>query len=103
MSRPRKLTDRQVAAALRRLNGWSHEAGRLRKALKFRDFGEAFGFMVQVAMAADRLNHHPDWCNSYNRVTIDLTTHEAGGITARDIELARRIEEILARTPPAPA
>lgn len=103
MSRPRKLTDRQVDAALRRLNGWSYDAGRLHKAFKFRDFGEAFGFMVQVALAADRLNHHPEWCNSYNRVTIDLTTHEAGGITARDIELARRIEQILARPTPAPA
>lgn len=99
VARPWKLTDRQLDAALRRLNGWSHEAGRLRKAVKFRDFGEAFGFRVQVALAADRMNHHPDSCNSYNRVTVDLMTHQAGGITARDIELAHRIEQILARPP----
>ncbi len=61
---------------------------------EFKDFTQAFGFMKRVALAADRMNHHPDWSNEYNKVTIDLSTHSAGGITENDFELAGKIQKI---------
>lgn len=88
------LTDAQVSEALAALPGWQLRAGRLAREFRFADFSQAFGFMVRVAMLAERLNHHPDWSNVYDRVTIELHTHDAGGITATDLELARQIGEL---------
>lgn len=76
---------------------WETRDGALQRRFEFRTFAEAFAFMTQVAFAAERRNHHPDWSNVYNRVTIRLTTHDAGGITEKDVELAAEINEIYGR------
>lgn len=88
-----KLTDAEVQSALTGLGGWTVVQGRpaISKSFKFTDFNAAFGFMTRVALAAEKLDHHPEWSNVYNRVDITLTTHDAGGITALDIDLARLI------------
>jgi 4a-hydroxytetrahydrobiopterin dehydratase len=86
------LSAEQIAAALEELPGWEVADGRLRRVFQFRDFVEAFTFMTAVAFEAERLDHHPDWSNAYRTVTVDLVTHSAGGITERDLELARRIQ-----------
>ena len=90
------LSDVERAEALAALPGWSHDAERaaIRKSFKFRDFGEAFGFMTRVALEAEKADHHPDWSNAWNRVDISLTTHSAGGLTHRDVDLAKKIEEV---------
>ncbi len=72
-------------------DGWEVVDGRLHRELPFADFPEAFAFMTRVALAAERANHHPDWSNSWNTVTIDLVSHDAGGLTARDVALAEAI------------
>jgi len=89
---PRPLTAEQVEDALDGLPGWTLQAGRLHRELQFRDFIDAFGFMSKVALHAEALNHHPEWFNVYRTVTIDLSTHEAGGISQLDVELAARID-----------
>jgi len=76
------------------LAGWSVEAGKLHREYKFADFVEAFGFMTSVALLAERLNHHPEWFNVWNTVRVDLTTHDAGGITERDFDLATAMEQL---------
>jgi len=76
------------------LPGWSVEAGRLHKEFRFADFVVAFGFMSQVALVAERMNHHPEWSNVWSRVVVDLFTHDAGGITRRDLELARAMDAL---------
>jgi 4a-hydroxytetrahydrobiopterin dehydratase len=86
------LTPAEIEAALRDLPGWELRDGKLQRALAFADFAEAFAFMTRVALEAEKLDHHPDWSNVWNRVAIALWTHDAGGITGRDLELARRIE-----------
>jgi 4a-hydroxytetrahydrobiopterin dehydratase len=91
-----KLSGPELDEALAGLPGWSVEEGKLHKELRFRDFSEAFGFMTRVALVAETMNHHPDWSNGYNRVVIDLVHHDAGGLTRKDVDLARRIEAILA-------
>lgn len=91
-----KLTEAERDAALEELAGWTHEAERdaIRKRFKFRDFGEAFAFMTRVALEAEKADHHPEWSNVWNKVDILLTTHDAGGLTGRDVALARKIDEI---------
>ena len=74
---------------------WEIRDGKLHKEFVFSNFIEAFGFMTRVALQAERLDHHPEWCNVYRTVIIDLATHDAGGITALDYELATRIEAVL--------
>jgi len=93
-----KLTPAALAAALPGLPHWQHDAAAatLTRAFRFRDFSEAFGFMARVALLAERAGHHPDWSNSYNRVSISLSTHDAGGLTQKDIELARAIDALQA-------
>jgi 4a-hydroxytetrahydrobiopterin dehydratase len=86
-----RLSPADLDAALADLEGWTLVEGRLHLELRFRDFADAFGFMVKVALAAEKLDHHPDWSNSWNRVTIDITGHDAGGITGRCVELAHRV------------
>lgn len=94
-----KLTGAARAKALATLKGWKKVPRRdaIVKAYKFKDFNEAFGFMSRVALRADRVDHHPEWSNVYNSVTITLTTHEANGLTARDIDLAKFIDSIAGR------
>ena len=91
MSRPAKIG---AAAALAQLPGWSAAEGRdaLTKTFKFADFNAAFGWMTRVALAAEKLDHHPEWFNVYNRVDIALSTHDAGGLSERDIALAKLID-----------
>ena len=72
MTRPRKLADGEVADALRELTGWSLQAGKLHREFRFADFSEAFGFMTRAALAAESMNHHPEWFNVWNRVVVDL-------------------------------
>lgn len=88
MAKPAKIP---VAEALKELTGWTAAPGReaIVKSFKFADFNAAFAFMTEVALSASRLDHHPEWSNVYNRVEVLLTTHDAGGVTANDVELAR--------------
>ena len=85
-----KLDDAARTAIPARLPGWRTADGRdaIQKTFKFKDFNEAFGFMARAALVAEKMDHHPEWANVYNRVTVDLTTHDAGGISAKDFELA---------------
>jgi 4a-hydroxytetrahydrobiopterin dehydratase len=92
----KKLTPEEIAARLPSLPGWSLSAGKLHRELKFKDFVEAFGWMTSVALAAEGRNHHPEWFNVWNKVVIDLTTHDAGGISERDFELAAVMEQLAA-------
>ena len=97
MGRIEKLADATVATRLADLAGWSLQQGKLQREIQFEDFVEAFGFMTKVAIVAERLNHHPEWFNVYRTVRIDLTTHEAGGISERDFELAQAIDDLAGR------
>jgi len=94
MARPQKLDDSAIHEALLGLPGWSYANGKLHRDLRFRDFVEAFGFMTSTALLAERMDHHPEWSNVYARVAIDLVTHDAGGVTELDLELARRINDL---------
>ena len=89
-----KLSDSEVAAALGQAPGWTVKAGKLHRDFQFADFSEAFAFMTRSALAAEQLNHHPEWFNVWNKVSVDLSTHDAGGITQRDFELAARMNQI---------
>jgi 4a-hydroxytetrahydrobiopterin dehydratase len=89
---PPRLTDADIATRLKALPGWSLEGGKLHKAFTFADFVEAWGFMSAVALVAESMGHHPEWSNVWSRVTVDLTTHDAGGISALDFDLAARME-----------
>jgi 4a-hydroxytetrahydrobiopterin dehydratase len=103
MARPTKLADVEVMQHLAALPGWRLEGGKLHRELSFADFTQAFAFMTEVAREAEALDHHPEWFNVYNRVVIDLATHDAAGITTLDFELARRVEELAGRRArPAP-
>lgn len=94
MARPDVLSDDDLATALGGLPGWAVVGGKLHREYRFADFARAIGFMAAVATTAERIDHHPEWANVYNRVTVDLVTHDAGGITALDVELARRMDEL---------
>lgn len=91
-----KLDDEARAVALNNLVRWAYdaEAQGIRRTLRFSDFAEAFGFMARVAILAEKADHHPEWFNVYNRVEILLTTHDAGGLSQRDIDLATQIDII---------
>ena len=92
------LTASERADLLGALTGWNPVEDRdaIRRRYVFADFGEAFGFMTRVALAAERMNHHPEWTNAYRAVEVTLTSHDAGGLTRRDAELASRIDRIAA-------
>lgn len=91
---PEKLTETEIENELHRLDGWSVQAGKLHREYRFADFVHAFGFMATCATAIEARNHHPEWFNVWNRVTVDLTTHDAGGISRKDFELAHVMEGI---------
>jgi 4a-hydroxytetrahydrobiopterin dehydratase len=88
------LPEDQIKVELRDLKGWSLQNGKLYKEFVFEDFVEAFGFMTKAALHAEKMNHHPEWLNVYNRLSVYLTTHDAGGITTNDIKLARTLNSI---------
>ena len=89
-----RLTGSARTSALAGLSGWTEVAGRdaIAKRFVFADFNEAFGFMARVALGAERMDHHPEWSNVYNRVEITLSTHDCGGLSARDVKLAAFID-----------
>lgn len=89
------LTGSARASAMLGLPGWSECPGRdaISRSFRFHDFAEAFAFMTRVALEAERANHHPEWTNVYDRVEITLSSHDAGGVTQRDVRLARAIDE----------
>ena len=93
------LNPQRVREALAGFGQWQHDAARgaIRRSFRFADFAQAFGFMTQVALAAEKADHHPEWTNVYNRVDITLTTHDAGGLTQRDFDLARQIDAVFGR------
>ena len=90
----KKLTDAEIAAGLAPLSGWTVQNSKLHREYKFPDFAHAFGFMATAAPLIEKMNHHPEWANVYNRVTVDLVTHDAGGITKKDLDLAVLLEGI---------
>ena len=92
----KRLTDAERIAAMARLPAWTEVAGRdaIARTFTFSDFSAAFGFMARAALAAEKLDHHPEWSNVYNKVTVRLTTHDSGGITELDISLATRINAL---------
>jgi len=91
-----KLTGSARTAALAKLSGWSEVKGRdaITRQFEFSDFNEAFGFMVRAALIAEKLDHHPEWFNVYNKVGVTLATHDAGGVTERDIKLAQAMDRL---------
>ena len=91
-----KLTEQEVNIRLQQLPGWAVKNEKLHREFKFADFAHAFGFMTTAAVLIEKMNHHPEWFNVYNRVSIDLTTHDASGITQKDVELARLLDSIYA-------
>jgi len=91
-----KLSDPETRERLSRVPLWVLRDGRLHRDFSFEDFVEAFGFMSRVALLAERRNHHPDWSNAWNKVSIDLVSHDVGGISQRDFDLAAAIDELVA-------
>jgi 4a-hydroxytetrahydrobiopterin dehydratase len=91
-----KLTGDARKSALAKLPGWSEVSGRdaISRKFSFKDFNEAFGFMARAALIAEKLDHHPEWFNVYNRVEVTLATHDAGGVTERDIKLAEAMDQL---------
>ena len=92
-----KLSDDEIAGALEKLPGWSLVDGKLHKGFVFEDFVTAFGFMSSVALVAESSNHHPEWFNVYNQVRVDLATHDVGGVTQNDVDLAARMNAIASK------
>src|SRR5580704_467833 len=90
----RRFSGPELAEALSSLSGWTVVEGKLHKEYTFADFIHAFGCMATAALAIEKMNHHPEWFNVYNRVTVALTTHDAGGITSKDAELAKLLDGI---------
>ncbi len=92
-----RLSDAERDAALARLPHWSlrGDGVAISRELKFSDFNEAFGFMTRLALHAEKADHHPEWSNVYNRVSITLTTHDAGGLSLRDVAMAKFIDEMV--------
>jgi 4a-hydroxytetrahydrobiopterin dehydratase len=97
MPKQPKLTDSEIQSALEKMPGWSVVNGKLHRDYKFADFVHAFGFMATSALAIEAMNHHPEWSNVWNRVTVDLVTHDSGGITELDVKLAGKLEAIAAK------
>ncbi len=90
-----KLDSETIEKELTNLSGWSVVEGKLHKEFVFDDFNQAFGFMTRAAMHIEKMNHHPEWFNVYNKLTVELMTHDAGGITQNDINLAKILNSIV--------
>lgn len=90
-----KLPSEEIEIHLKDLSGWSVVKGKLHKEFIFDDFNQAFDFMTRAVKDIDKMNHHPEWFNVYNKVIVDLTTHDAGGITDNDIKLAKTLNSLL--------
>ena len=92
----KRLSGQEHADALTDLSDWSHDAGRdaIHRQFKFANFVEAFGFMTSAALIAEKMNHHPEWSNVYNRVDVTLTTHDADGLTDLDVSLAKALDTL---------
>lgn len=86
-----KLSDEKIGDLLSELDGWTLENGKLAREFRFANFVQAFGFMTSVAIEAEKMDHHPEWCNVYSKVSVQLVTHDAGGITELDFALARKM------------
>jgi 4a-hydroxytetrahydrobiopterin dehydratase len=95
MPKATRLGAKELESALAALPGWALRDGKLARDFKFADFSAAFAFMTRVALAAEQLDHHPEWSNVWNRVSIELVTHDAKGISERDVALARVISRLL--------
>ncbi|MDE1862884.1 MAG: 4a-hydroxytetrahydrobiopterin dehydratase [Thaumarchaeota archaeon] len=91
---PARLTDDQIRKEMDGLQGWSIVNGKLHKDFAFADFIEAFGFMARAAIHIEKMNHHPEWFNVYNKIRVELVTHDAGGITQNDVALARTLNSL---------
>ena len=92
-----RLNDQQIRTALTELSEWSYtpsDPDSIKKDFKFKNFAQAWGFMSRVALLAEKQDHHPEWSNVYNRVSITLTTHDAGGVSEKDVTLAKAIDKI---------
>ena len=89
-----KLSQAEIDEELKNLPGWSVVNEKLHKEFQFDSFNQAFGFMTRAAMEIEKMNHHPEWFNVYNKITIDLTTHDAGGITKNDVNLAKILNSL---------
>ena len=88
------LSDEEIRSRLAERPGWEHRGDRIARTFRFGSFAEAFGWMTSVAIVADKLDHHPEWRNVYSRVEVELTTHDAGGLSERDFTLARAMDEL---------
>lgn len=97
MPKYRKLSSSEIDSAIGSLPGWSVTGGKLHREYRFPDFAHAFGFMATAAPTIEKNDHHPEWSNVYNRVVVDLVTHDADGITDADVDLARLLESIAAK------
>jgi 4a-hydroxytetrahydrobiopterin dehydratase len=89
-----RLSSEEISEKLKSLPGWIVKDEKLHKDFEFSDFNQAFGFMTRAAMEIEKMNHHPEWFNVYNKITVDLMTHDAGGITQNDIELAKILNSL---------
>ena len=89
-----KLSSDEITKELENLLGWNVVEGKLHKDFEFANFNEAFGFMTRAAMEIEKMNHHPEWFNVYNRISVDLMTHDVGGITQNDINLAKILNSL---------
>jgi len=92
-----KLTDDEITRELDTVDSWTREGDKIYRAFEFPDFVSAFGFMTSAALVAEKMDHHPEWFNVYNKVRVHLTTHDAGGISAFDFELARAMDKLAKR------
>ncbi len=90
-----RVSEAEIIEELKKLEGWNIKDNKLHKEFQFDSFNQAFGFMTRAAMEIEKMNHHPEWFNVYNRITIDLTTHDAGGITNNDLNLARILNSLV--------
>ena len=90
-----QLSEGELERDLSEIPEWEMKAGKLHREIKFDDFSEAFSFMTRAAIVSEKMNHHPEWSNVYNIVTIDLTTHDAGGVTQLDINWAKKVDKFL--------
>ena len=95
MPKARKLSNSEIQEALNELDGWSVQNGKFHRELKFKNFSEAWAFMTRAAMEAHAMDHHPEWSNVWTNVTIDLVTHSVDGLSDLDVEMAKRINQLL--------